>query len=636
MKSDFSFQDDAIKSIVSDFKLNPTAKNLLVIPTGGGKTLTAIRAVNELIKKGVLKEDDKVLWVVHYITLRDQTRDVLNDNNWGEKFSFSKLLPKVLQIEMITKGENLISQDIDKKIKMIIIDEAHHSAASSYQSFFQPNYNILGLTATPTRNDDNPLEFDKIIYSITTRELIRKNVIIEPIIHSVKTGIYIDINSLIDGTHLDRFNTESRNQFIAKRIFKNKNLYKKVLIYVRTVKHTMALCKVLQKENKFQGNYYDHIGYIYGGENESKNLSNNEYLKKNKEYDKSIIVNCGVLTEGFDDPTINTVVMAVPTNSVVYYLQCAGRAIRTPQDSIANSVFLVEFEDNMPNIRYRIDNKWLFADISDVLEPQIIDIDFESLEDFKIKYTQTLNEHNIKVNGRIPHDIEKPGDIEKVNLLLYNSTQKLSDDTWDSLLINEKNREKILTLFNTLCINIEKYYDQNPKWIFNEKFGEDGPFEGLDTIAKQTDFLRVLELSYFNTTKKEKVERLKYYFFKYIEAYPDGLLEFLCDCVNIDDILSEFQYAKVTSTYVVKFPLPLSNKFEALYATTDIIDFLDDYINILFDIRNSDEYHKQYTLIQQELYKLSNIPIPIRCLNTIPEIVKNELKDYTFELNEEK
>ena len=63
---------------------------------------------------------------------------------------------------------------------IIVIDEAHHSAADSYKIFFQKKRFIIGLTATPHRDDEAELNYDKILYEITMRELIVKNVLLKP------------------------------------------------------------------------------------------------------------------------------------------------------------------------------------------------------------------------------------------------------------------------------------------------------------------------------------------------------------------------------------------------------------------------------------------------------------------------
>ncbi len=57
-----------------------------------------------------------------------------------------------------------------------------------------------------------------------------------------------------------------------------------------------------------------------------------------------------------------------------YYLQCIGRVVRTPEGVEAARAFVIEIADNLPNISYRIDNRWLFSEISDYLEPSIEDV----------------------------------------------------------------------------------------------------------------------------------------------------------------------------------------------------------------------------------------------------------------------
>ena len=61
------------------------AKTLLVIPTGGGKTLTAIRAINSMLEDQLLNSTDCVYWVVHSVALCIQTQNVLDNNIiWGK------------------------------------------------------------------------------------------------------------------------------------------------------------------------------------------------------------------------------------------------------------------------------------------------------------------------------------------------------------------------------------------------------------------------------------------------------------------------------------------------------------------------------------------------------------------------
>ena len=403
--SDYSFQDDAIKSISSCFKRDKSAKQLLVIPTGGGKTLTALRAINRMLFEGVITKNRVVYWVQHLNVLQAQTQNVLDENIHKGKFlghleechADLKSTVKVKMIEEATKQFGLDNPCL------VIIDEAHHSAASSYGVFFQENTGVLGLTATPKRLDQNEFDFDDIVYSVTANELIKRGVIVRPIIHPIKTGARIHTDELqSSGGQFDaqsEFDTGPRNMFVAERIFNARHQYRKGILFVRTREHARNLAETLKGHNERfnEGDNYEHVGYILGGNENDRGISNDAYLAEFKQKERALLVNCGVLTEGFDDPTINSVIMVVPTKSIVYYLQCIGRAIRAKKQGYSEKAFIVEFEDDMPNVGYRIDNKWLFADISDELEPEILDRDYSTFGNLKTVLHSLEDEFRLKL-----------------------------------------------------------------------------------------------------------------------------------------------------------------------------------------------------------------------------------------------
>ena len=89
-KDKYSFQEDAIKNIVSDFHQNNTARLLLVIPTGGGKTLTAIRSIDQMIKNDQINGSSKCLWITHRKALKTQTKRVIKNENGSKNSIFPK------------------------------------------------------------------------------------------------------------------------------------------------------------------------------------------------------------------------------------------------------------------------------------------------------------------------------------------------------------------------------------------------------------------------------------------------------------------------------------------------------------------------------------------------------------------
>jgi superfamily II DNA or RNA helicase len=520
---DWSFQEDAIRTVVEDFRKEPYSKNLLVIPTGGGKTIAAIRAINRLIEIGFLTEKDLALWTVHRIVLKTQAEKALRKEENKIKFNFNKKLENILLVKMKEEAKRIILNDSEGIIKLLIIDEAHHSAANGYKDFFARKIGILGLTATPDRTDESILEFDKVSYSITFRELIRRGVILEPEFISCYTQQTVNVSSLDYSRNREQldsqYNTSKRNEFIADTILKARNVYKKVVIFVGSNNHVDDLYEIIRKRNKFYNEPY-HVGYIYSeirnGKSNEKGIDNERYLEEHQKIEKSIIVNCAMLNEGYDDPLIDTVVMAVPTRSILYYMQCIGRAVRNPSPLNLNKSYVLEFEDNLPNAVYHIDNKWLFADISDFLEPIVLEECCHSLEDFKERIIKIMNQHNVdKKYLDIIINIKENWDT--ISLLLLKPTSSENYGKWIPLIFEEKNRKEYTRIFNFISDNIDKLFDLYPDYIFfyNLKVSTDDPY--FKDRTYRSDFFQALRVVYIEIQQGDSIKRLKYYNFKYVK-----------------------------------------------------------------------------------------------------------------------
>ena len=124
---------------------------------------------------------------------------------------------------------------------------------------------------------------------------------------------------------MEELNNDPRNQKIIAEIKNNSDDYKKIIIYAGTIKHARNLCNLLKAAGLEE--FYDSISYIDGKAN-SRSQDNEAFFKQEKTYERSIITNVEVLSEGYDDPRVNTVFMAAPTKSKLFYMQAVGRAIR--------------------------------------------------------------------------------------------------------------------------------------------------------------------------------------------------------------------------------------------------------------------------------------------------------------------
>lgn len=505
----WNFQEKAIACIVGDFKKNMAGRFLLVLPTGGGKTLTAIRAVNEMIKQGVISKQDKVLWVVHTLSLHSHAKKNLDKKENYLKFALYPDLVSIINVRM--KSDAVKELESGSKYKLIIIDEAHHAAATTYESFFEYPIGILGLTATPHRMDQRKLPFDKVSYSTTFSDLVRRKVVLLPrFLPELNTNITIDTNSLQEEDQLESFNIEKRNQLIAHYIFReaDKFKFKKAIVFVGTNSHVKSLYETLKINNGLSKNRFEHIGYIFGGGNNEKSISNENYLDWHQSQDSSILVNCKILNEGYDDPAIDAVVMATPTNSILYYMQCIGRVVRRPENNLNANAFVIEIVDKLPNISYRIDNRWLFAEITDYLEPVIEDIK-NIWPLFTISLFKKLIMHKAKLSDLSKSEIFSLLLGKKINLLLFNDVPQNNLGKWRILSLPEHKKERV-QMFNELSENIEDYHDKNHDYLFEQRYNHIAEEAPIDSRVYRASMMAALYRAFKHKIEKKKVDSLIY------------------------------------------------------------------------------------------------------------------------------
>lgn len=506
---DWSFQLQAIKNVVRDFKEDSKIKTLLVIPTGGGKTLTAIRSIDHMYREGILKSEDKVLWVVHTLALRANANKALRSEHNKQKFAFGDKLVDGIDVCMKTEATARLASQHD--YKLIVIDEAHHSAADTYRDFFEQPIGILGLTATPTRMDKRELPFKKISFSITFRELVHRKVVLLPkFLPEVQTNLRLDISSLQDEDQLERFNSRERNEIIADHIFREAAKFnlKKVIVFAGTNAHVLRLYDVIKRRNSGVTSPFGHIGYIYGGDNNERDISNDAYLDWHHEQESSILINCRILNEGYDDTAIDTVVMATPTNSILYYLQCIGRVVRTPEDYKNARAYVIEIVDKLPNVSYRIDNRWLYSEISDFLEPTI--------EDIKVFWPLSL----ISVFAKLLLRKARLQDVSKkiwwqllcggrVNFLVFNDLPDGGRGKWRILAMPSQDIETV-RMFNDLSENIEEYYPLNHDYILEQRYGRILSTYPMNMRSYRSVLFAALRRAFLKKQEKVMVDSLVY------------------------------------------------------------------------------------------------------------------------------
>ncbi len=627
------FQKDAVKAISKDFLKKSNGRYLLVIPTGGGKTYTAVKAVCTIFDEGILDvKKDKVFWTAHRDELKTQAIKTftayLKANDSSVDFD------KNIIVEMLSQSSNII--DSDNSVKLVVIDEAHHSAAKSYHALFDKlSLGILGLTATPSRHDGMPLNYEKESFSIGFPDLVKKGIILKPEIETIQGETYeiADINKDAD---LEQLDNEIRNNKIIKSLISNEEKYKKVIIYVGTKNHAKNLYERIMKSKLVDK--YESISYVLGGGVNSRSQDRVDYIDQEKEYKRSIIINVQVLTEGYDDPTVNTVVMATPSKSKLYYMQSIGRAIRCdPCDSLKKS-YVVEVVDDLPNIRYRIDNRWLYSDISDALEPIVDDRTYTSEENL----IEILNE--IYLESSVPDEFQqfpKYDADNRYSLLLFNVYFTENDYKCFPLLIDNHNRTIVSSVYNFLSERLA-YSGYGKKEINYEQFfrmaGGSNETLGLDNeeikmmIGAMENASKFIIGNDVDSWIKKGKPWIKYVSFSLREpddVLTDELLSFIEEMINKESIIESLLAKNYQQgDILIKLPLPLKNYIGKIINEFEF-EQIDTLIKGLVALKCTGEQDHRSQV--DAIIGKSSLPLEIREANSLVIIARESL-DYSIKL----
>lgn len=355
----YSYQQKAIESILSD----PSHSQLISMPTGTGKTITFVSAA-KILKK-------KCLILVHREELLQQTYDKaklcgFSENDISIICAGKKEDLSLLNIAMVqTLCRNLQKYD-PNAIEMIIVDEAHHSTASTYRTVFDhfkvfdQKKMILGFTATPLRGDKACLSsiYESHSFKMTLSEATQNGYICP--VHGMRVIIDKELEN-IENTggdykidDLDNLmNCDAINELVVERCQHLERV--PALVFCTSVNHAQKISDLLKNKNRKAA----CVSYKTSKE-ELKSIFD-DLKNGNLEF----IANAVKLSEGFDYPPIQSIISVRPTRSPVLYKQIIGRGLRKSENKY--DCFVLEFCGNDPKmINWEdIDNNATFQSFTD-------------------------------------------------------------------------------------------------------------------------------------------------------------------------------------------------------------------------------------------------------------------------------
>jgi superfamily II DNA or RNA helicase len=340
-KNLYDYQQDAIDKIFERLKSYPKNYNLLFqLPTGGGKTVI----FSEITKRYIKEVQKKVLILTHRIELCGQTSNMLSEFGVKNKIINSKVKTIPDQEEymcFVAMVETLNNRLQDEKLEMeevglVIIDEAHYNSFRKLFQFFE-NAVILGVTATPlSSNVKLPMNenYNELIVGHSIAELIEKGFL------SCATTYNYDVNlgSLKVGIDGD-YTVSSSDLLYSNHIMQEKLLAayqeqsegKKTLIFNNGINTSIQVAAMFSKA----GYEIRHLDNTHG-EQERRDI-----LHWFKTKPDAILTSVGILTTGFDEPTVETIILNRATKSLTLYHQMIGRGSRIlPHKSTFNVIDL--------------------------------------------------------------------------------------------------------------------------------------------------------------------------------------------------------------------------------------------------------------------------------------------------------
>lgn len=318
---------------------------MLQMPTGTGKTHLFASLIKDIqdytydhasaTRQGIAK----ILILVHRIELIEQIQDTLS-KHYGHSCGILSGQMKlgtsrnviVASVQTLSRKKRLHSWEEDVKFDFIIIDEAHHSTADSYQRIRQawPNAWLLGVTATPYRLNHQPFTdcYDYLILSDPVFRFIEQGYLCNYDYYSIRpdSSMQYQINHLktdFDGDYDERAMEQLLNQdHIRSGILDAYERFakgKKGIVYTINRKHNVMLAIL------FQSHGY-RVAYI---DSETPTDERKKSVADFKAGKLDIIFNVNIFSEGFDCPNVEFIQLARPTKSLSMYLQQVGRGFRT-------------------------------------------------------------------------------------------------------------------------------------------------------------------------------------------------------------------------------------------------------------------------------------------------------------------
>jgi len=324
------YQEVAI-SDASD-ALDKHGNTLVVAPTGAGKTIMLSALVGKRHKGSqnvlVLQHRDELVSQnsnkFHLVNPALKTSEVnASQKDWSGDAVFA-------MVQTLCREKNL---DNMPKVDLIVVDEAHHTVADTYQRIINAakkaneGVQIVGFTATPNRGDKKGLRdvFTNCSHQIEISTLIREGFLVPPKTFVIDVGVQEELRQVRKtASDFDMADVEKimNRHAINKRVVEEwteKASDRKTIVFCSTIIHAENVCEEFVRKGV--------VARVVTGD--TPKIIRKKILDDLATGNIQVVVNVAVLTEGFDSPPVSCIVLTRPCSYKATMVQMIGRGLRT-------------------------------------------------------------------------------------------------------------------------------------------------------------------------------------------------------------------------------------------------------------------------------------------------------------------
>lgn len=328
------YQREAVDRVFEAWE--ESGSTLVVMPTGTGKTITFAEIIRRAQPKRclVLAHREELIFQaadkIRALTGLDSQIEMADQKVAANGFWLPNIIVSSIQTQCAGRNGGRMQKFDPQSFGVVIVDEAHHAPAKSYRRVLEhyqsnPDVRILGVTATPDRADEKALGqiFDTVAYDYEIVDAINEGWLC-PIRQTMVSVEDLDFSSVrttagdLNGKDLALImeQEEMLHELVTPTLEITGD--RRTIIFAASVFQAERISDIIGRHGR-------KSAWVCG---KTKKDNRREILSEFADGKIQYMVNVGVLTEGFDDPGVEAIVMGRPTKSRALYAQMAGRGTR--------------------------------------------------------------------------------------------------------------------------------------------------------------------------------------------------------------------------------------------------------------------------------------------------------------------